>query len=71
MLIEQRNAGVAVLLVSTELDEIIGLSDRILVIFQGQITAEFESRSADRAQIGLAMAGMRAVGMDHMRGATG
>lgn len=70
-LIEQRNAGVAVLLVSTELDEIIGLSDRILVIFQGQITAEFESRSADRAQIGLAMAGMRAVGMDHMRGAKG
>lgn len=70
MLIDQRNAGVAVLLVSTELDEIIGLSDRILVLFQGKITAEFDGQSADRAQIGLAMAGISTVGDNLRREAT-
>ena len=50
-------SGIAVLLISTELDEIIALSDRVLVMSEGRITAEFDGGSDDRAAIGLAMAG--------------
>ena len=44
---------------SQELDEILDLSDRIYVMFEGRITAEFDNqqRDADRNEIGLAMAG--------------
>lgn len=59
-LVEERDRGVGVLLVSTELDEILGLSDRILVMFDGRIVAEFAGENADRTEIGLAMAGMNA-----------
>ncbi len=58
-LVESRDEGDGVLIVSSELDEIMGLSDRILVMFDGRIVAEFDNTggSADRNQIGLAMAG--------------
>lgn len=58
-LIEARDEGDGVLIVSSELDEIMGLSDRILVMFDGRIVAEFDNTggSADRNAIGLAMAG--------------
>jgi simple sugar transport system ATP-binding protein len=56
-LVEARDRGVGVLIVSTELDEILGLSDRILVMFRGKIVAEFEGADADVNRIGLAMAG--------------
>jgi simple sugar transport system ATP-binding protein len=56
-LIEARNGGVAVLLVSFELDELFALSDRILVLFRGEIAGEFARDSFDRARIGALMAG--------------
>jgi simple sugar transport system ATP-binding protein len=56
-LIEARNAGVAVLLVSFELDELFALSDRILVLFRGEIAGEFARDGFDRARNGALMAG--------------
>ncbi len=50
-----RDAGCAVLLVSTELDEIMALSDRIIVMCQGRITGTFDRAEADEARIGLCM----------------
>jgi len=55
-LIEERDDGRAVLLVSLELDEILSLSDRILVIYEGEIVAEFPP-TATEAELGLAMTG--------------
>jgi len=52
-----RDAGVGILLVSTELDEIVALSDRILVMFRGHLAREFAAGTATLAEIGLAMAG--------------
>jgi simple sugar transport system ATP-binding protein len=59
-IIAVRDAGVAVLIVSTELDEILALSDRILVMFRGRIAGEFAAGRATVDDIGLAMAGGRA-----------
>ena len=56
-LIELRDQGKAVLLVSVELDEIRSLSDRILVMFAGKIMGERDS-SADERELGLLMAGV-------------
>jgi general nucleoside transport system ATP-binding protein len=50
-----RDAGCAVLLVSTELDEIMALSDRIVVMCQGRITGTFDRAEADEARIGRCM----------------
>ena len=60
-IISARDKGAAVLLVSAELDEVLGLSDRILVMYDGQIVAELEGASADRAEIGRLMAGGHSV----------
>ncbi len=57
-LVEARDAGVGVLIVSTELDEIMALSDRILVMYRGRIVAEFEGGKVGVKEIGLAMAGV-------------
>jgi simple sugar transport system ATP-binding protein len=57
-LIEQRDAGMAILLFSTELDEIMALSDRIAVMCGGEILATLEAAEADVYQIGLLMAGL-------------
>ncbi|MGH7329888.1 MAG: ATP-binding cassette domain-containing protein, partial [Polyangiaceae bacterium] len=56
-LIEARNAGTAILLISLELDEIFALSDRILVLFRGKVVGEFPRERFDRARIGALMAG--------------
>ncbi len=56
-IVEARSKGVGVLIVSTELDEILALSDRILVMFRGRIVGEFEPGKASMSEIGLAMAG--------------
>jgi simple sugar transport system ATP-binding protein len=56
-LIEARNAGTAVLLISFELDEVLALSDRILVMYRGAIAGEFSRVAFDRARIGALMAG--------------
>jgi len=55
-LVEQRDAGKAVLLVSLELEEIVSLSDRILVLYEGQIVAEFPPDVSEE-ELGLAMIG--------------
>lgn len=57
-LIAMRDAGKAVLLVSVELDEIMSLADRILVMFDGTITGELDAGEADERRIGLLMAGV-------------
>ena len=57
-LIAMRDAGKAVLLVSVELDEILSLADRILVMFDGTITGELAADEADERRIGLLMAGI-------------
>jgi simple sugar transport system ATP-binding protein len=58
-IVEKRDAGSAVLVVSSELDEILALADRILVLFHGQVAGEF-SPDADITDIGLAMLGSTA-----------
>ena len=58
-LLEQKTRGAAILLVSEDLDETLLLSDRILVMYEGQIVAEFPADRADVHQIGLLMAGSR------------
>ena len=59
-LVACRDGGNAVLIISSELDEILDLSDRIYVMYEGHITAEFDNSGAqaDRNAIGLAMAGV-------------
>jgi simple sugar transport system ATP-binding protein len=49
--------GVAVLLISEDLDEILALADRIVVVYEGELTGEFDPRTATVEEIGLAMAG--------------
>ena len=56
-IVEQRNKGRAVLLVSFELDEIMSLSDRIEVIFDGQIIGSVNGSDADEKELGFMMAG--------------
>jgi simple sugar transport system ATP-binding protein len=55
-LVEQRDAGKAVLLVSLELEEIVSLSDRILVLYEGRIVAEFPPDVSEE-ELGFAMVG--------------
>ena len=56
-LVEQRDAGVGVLLISTELDEVLALSDRIAVIYEGQIVGLLNADEVDVKDIGMMMAG--------------
>ena len=56
-IIAARDSGTAVLLVSAELDEILGLSDRIAVMYDGRIVAIVDAAIADRNEIGRLMAG--------------
>ena len=58
-LVEQRDAGRGILLVSLELDEIISLADRVYVIYEGSFVAEF-GPEPDERELGLAMTGGRA-----------
>lgn len=57
-LIEMRDAGKAILLVSVELDEVMSLADRILVMFAGRIVGEIDARDATEQKLGLMMAGI-------------
>jgi ABC-type uncharacterized transport system ATPase subunit len=59
-LIAQRDRGVAVLLVSAELDEILSLADRVAVMFDGKIVKILPAAEATREQVGLLMAGSEA-----------
>jgi simple sugar transport system ATP-binding protein len=60
LLLEQRRAGTAILLVSAKLDEILSLCDRILVIEKGRIIGEMSREESDIERIGLLMAGTEA-----------
>jgi ABC-type uncharacterized transport system ATPase subunit len=56
-ILKAREAGVGILLVSSELDEILQLSDRIVVLFSGRVVAEFARGEADEKRIGQVMGG--------------
>ncbi|MGJ0845698.1 nucleoside ABC transporter ATP-binding protein [Tissierella praeacuta DSM 18095] len=56
-IIKKRNEGCAILLVSAELDEIFRLSDRIMTIYEGSITGEFDEGTISKQEIGLYMTG--------------
>jgi simple sugar transport system ATP-binding protein len=58
-LVEERNAGKAVLLISTELDEVLALADRIAVMYRGRIVGIVDNKT-DRAKLGQMMAGVSA-----------
>jgi ABC-type uncharacterized transport system ATPase subunit len=55
-IIARRDAGTAVLLVSAELDEVLEMSDRIVVMYRGRLVAEMDGRTADKSEVGLYMA---------------
>jgi general nucleoside transport system ATP-binding protein len=57
ILVNERNQGAAILLISEDLDEIFAISDRIVVLFEGRIVGEMGAEAADLDQIGLMMAG--------------
>ncbi len=56
-MIEQRDNGKAVLLLSLELDEILNVSDRVAVIYEGKIVAIVDAKETNEQQLGLLMAG--------------
>jgi simple sugar transport system ATP-binding protein len=58
-LLEQRAEGTAILLISEDLDEILALSDRIIVIYEGKIMGEVITEQATPEKLGLMMAGVR------------
>ena len=58
-LVAQRDAGKAVLLVSLELDEVMNLSDRILVMYEGEIVGELDPKTTSVQELGLYMAGAK------------
>ena len=58
-MIELRNSGTAILLISSSLDEIFELSDRIAVIFEGQLTALLDPKETTREEVGLYMSGAK------------
>jgi len=58
-LVTQRDAGKAVLLVSLELDEVMNLSDRILVMYEGEIVGQLDPKTTDLQELGLYMSGAK------------
>jgi general nucleoside transport system ATP-binding protein len=59
LLLEQRKNGTAILLISEDLDELLALSDRIAVIYEGQVLGIVDAAAADVHDIGLMMTGTR------------
>ncbi|MBJ6986789.1 MULTISPECIES: ABC transporter ATP-binding protein [unclassified Devosia] len=57
--IAARDRGCAVLLISADLEEVLALSDRIAVLFKGEITAHFRADTVDQREIGLYMTGLK------------
>ncbi|MDI3341454.1 MAG: ABC transporter ATP-binding protein [Sphaerobacter sp.] len=58
-LVAERDRGRAILLVSAELSEVMSLSDRILVMYRGEIVGEFDAAAADENELGLYMMGVK------------
>ena len=63
-IVSVRDAGKAVLLVSLELDEVMDLSDRILVMYEGEIVGEFDPKQVTVEELGLYMAGAKRMKME-------
>jgi simple sugar transport system ATP-binding protein len=59
MLIRERDKGVAVLLISFELDEVMNVSDRILVMYEGELVGEFDPDKVTVEELGLYMTGAK------------
>ena len=58
-MVKERDTGTAVLVVSTELDEVMSLSDRVLVMYRGKIVADLDPKKVSHMDVGLYMAGSR------------
>jgi simple sugar transport system ATP-binding protein len=58
-IVKERDAGTAVLIVSTELEEVMALSDRLLVMYRGKVVAELDPKMVTPMEVGLYMAGSR------------
>ena len=58
-LIAERDAGKAILLISLELEEVLSVPDRILVMYEGEIVGEFNPKETNREELGLYMAGAK------------
>ena len=56
-IVAQRSAGVGVMLISEDLDELLALSDRLIVMYEGRIAARLDPTTSSRAEVGAAMAG--------------
>jgi simple sugar transport system ATP-binding protein len=56
-IVSERDKGLAVLLVSSELDEVLSLADRVVVVYRGHAVAVIDAKDADRERVGLLMAG--------------
>ena len=63
-IVNERDKGHAVLLVSLELDEVLGLSDRILVIYEGEIVGEVDPKETTPEELGLYMSGAKRQGKE-------
>ena len=63
-LVNERDEGKAVLLISLELDEVMSLSDRILVLYEGEIVGEFDPKKVSVQELGLYMAGAKRQGTE-------
>ena len=57
--VPQRDSGKAVLLISLELDEVMNLADRILVMYEGEIVGELDPKTTTPQELGLYMAGAK------------
>ena len=68
-LVAERDEGKAILLVSLELDEVLGLSDRILVIYEGELVGELDPKHTTPEELGLYMSGAKRQGKEDKRNA--
>jgi general nucleoside transport system ATP-binding protein len=62
-IVERRDAGCAVMLISDDLDEVLLMSDRVAVMYEGRVMGIFDAADADREQIGLMMGGQAVEGL--------
>jgi simple sugar transport system ATP-binding protein len=58
-IVAERDEGVAVLVVSTELDEVMALADRVIVMYRGRVVADLPRDQTDHSEVGLYMAGAK------------
>ena len=57
-LIEQRDRNTAILMISEDLDEVFGVSDRVAVMYEGEVMGIVDPKTATREEVGLMMAGV-------------